>query len=82
MMFLKPLFLLAKLGPLIPFLQEIIAVSVLLPTVELVCDPDYINQTVSWLVSMPSLRFSWVYMCPLRYFNEEAVVEALKYLHN
>lgn len=30
------------------FLREVIAVAVLLPTAELICDPDYINQTVSW----------------------------------
>eukprot|EP00794_Sanderia_malayensis_P003259 gene3259-3740_t len=33
------------------FLREIIAVSVLLSTAELFCDPDYINQTISWLCS-------------------------------
>jgi len=33
------------------FLREIIATSVLLPTVNMLCDPDYINQTISWLVS-------------------------------
>eukprot|EP00795_Rhopilema_esculentum_P014548 gene14548-5617_t len=27
---------------------EIIAVKVILPTAEMVCDPDYINQTISW----------------------------------
>lgn len=30
------------------FLREVIAVAVLLPTAELICDPDYINQTISW----------------------------------
>ena len=34
------------------FLREIIATSVLLPTVNLMCDPDYVNQTISWLVSV------------------------------
>ena len=33
------------------FLREVIAVAVLLPTAELICDPDYINQTVSWFCS-------------------------------
>ena len=32
------------------FLREIIATSVLLPTVNMICDPDYVNQTISWLV--------------------------------
>ena len=32
------------------FLREVIAASVLLPTVNLISDPDYVNQTVSWLV--------------------------------
>ena len=30
------------------FLREVIAVAVILPTAELLCDPDYINQTISW----------------------------------
>ena len=34
------------------FLREIIATSVLLPTVNLLCDPDYVNQTISWLVCL------------------------------
>ena len=33
------------------FLQEMIATCVLFPTVSMVCDPDYINQTIAWLVS-------------------------------
>ena len=33
------------------FLREVIAVAVILPTAELICDPDYINQTVSWFCS-------------------------------
>lgn len=33
------------------FLREIIASSVVLPTVNMICDPDYVNQTISWLVS-------------------------------
>lgn len=33
------------------FLREIIATSVILPTVNLICDPDYVNQAISWLVS-------------------------------
>lgn len=32
------------------FLREVIAASVLLPTVNLISDPDYVNQTISWLV--------------------------------
>ena len=31
--------------------QEVIACNVLLPTVEMVCDPDYINQTIVMWVS-------------------------------
>ncbi|XP_032233860.2 sorting nexin-13 isoform X2 [Nematostella vectensis] len=31
------------------FFREVIATCVLLPTAQLVCDPDYINQTVVWL---------------------------------
>ena len=33
------------------FLREVIAVAVILPTAELICDPDYINQTISWYCS-------------------------------
>ena len=33
------------------FLREVIAASVFLPTVNMICDPDYVNQTVSWLVN-------------------------------
>ncbi|EDO37622.1 predicted protein, partial [Nematostella vectensis] len=35
--------------PLRYFFREVIATCVLLPTAQLVCDPDYINQTVVWL---------------------------------
>jgi len=31
------------------FLREVIATSVILPTVNMICDPDYVNQTISWL---------------------------------
>ena len=32
------------------FLLEIIATSVFLPTIKMVCDPDYVNQNISWMV--------------------------------
>lgn len=31
------------------FFREIIATCVLFPTVSMVCDPDYVNQTIAWL---------------------------------
>ncbi|XP_073236247.1 sorting nexin-13-like isoform X3 [Porites lutea] len=31
------------------FFREIIAICVLFPTVSMICDPDYVNQTIAWL---------------------------------
>lgn len=42
------------------FLREIIATSVLLPTVNMLCNPDYVNQTISWLVTI--ILFIYFYL--------------------
>jgi sorting nexin-13 len=34
--------------------QEVLVNGILLPAVNLLSDPDYINQTISWLVSPSS----------------------------
>ena len=40
-------------------LQEMIATCVLFPTVSMICDPDYVNQTIAWLVSNNFCNFRW-----------------------
>ena len=34
-------------------LQEVLVNGILAPTIDLLSDPDYINQYVAWLVSSP-----------------------------
>lgn len=66
-----------------------IACNVLLPTVEMVCDPDYINQTIVMLVSNSiaismhvvksgsRLKFSWLFTQNCLNSEESAIVHFL-----
>lgn len=60
------------------FLREIIATSVILPTVNLICDPDYVNQAISWLCAKETTFTVESFLTTIRFSDDIEDVEETK----
>eukprot|EP00111_Clytia_hemisphaerica_P023389 TCONS_00068881-protein len=60
------------------FLREIIATSVLLPTVNMICDPDYVNQTISWLCAKETTFTAETFLTTIRFCDDIDDLEETK----
>lgn len=60
------------------FLKEVIAHSVVLPTVNLVCDPDYVNQTISWLLAKETTFTVDSFLTTIRFSDDIEDIEETK----
>lgn len=60
------------------FLREIIATSVLLPTVNMLCDPDYVNQTISWLCAKETTFTTESFLTTIKFCDDIDDLEETK----
>ena len=60
------------------FLREVIAKSVILPTVNLLCDPDYVNQTISWLLAKETTFTVDSFLTTIRFSDDIEDIEETK----
>ncbi|XP_065667120.1 sorting nexin-13 isoform X3 [Hydra vulgaris] len=60
------------------FLLEVIATSVFLPTIKMVCDPDYVNQNISWMCNKDTTFTVEAFLTTIRYSTDIDDIEETK----
>lgn len=60
------------------FLREVIAKSIVLPSVDMICDPDYVNQTISWLLAKETTFTVDSFLTTIRFSDSIEDIEETK----